>query len=364
MKKSLLFITILLLSAFAANAQKISKPTLTPAPDTDERKAEIREGIELHDAKRYDDAVTKYKSVLAENPDSILAIYELALTYYTKGDQKNAMETAVRGSKYISDELPLFYGIIASVLDDLKKPDEALKIYKDALKILDDDPKFTKHIADVHFNMGITYFRMRKALEARNELKKSVEMDYSRVSSHYVLSEIFYASQYKVPALTAALRFATLEFNTARSQRAAATILVILGPAQKNEKGNIVINMNLDAPKDEGDFGMYDLLLGTLGALDDKDKKDEKPKTEAEQFIDSLSSTIGFLSEDKGLKKTFIGKQYIPFLAALKTAGHLETLAYVVRWQSGVGDKETTDWIEAHKEEIIKMNDWSKKYQP
>lgn len=364
MKKSLLFLIIFLLSTFAASAQKISKPTLTPAPDTDERKAEIREGIELHDAKRYDDAITKYKSVLAENPDSVITIYELAMTYYTKGDQKNAMETAVRGSKYKSDSLPLFYGIIASVLDDLNKPDEALVIYKDALKILDGDPEFRDHLAGLHFNMGITYVRMKKGSEARGELKTSVEMGYSSPSAHYVLSEVFYASQYKVPALTAALKFSTLEFNSARSQRAAAVVMLILGPPQKNEKGDIVINMNLDAPKDEGDFAMYDLLLGTLGALDDKDKKDEKSKTAAEQFIDSLSSTIGFLSEDKGLKKTFIGKQYIPFLAALKTAGHLETLAHVVRWQSGAADKETMDWIETHKADIIRMNDWSKKYQP
>lgn len=362
MKKSLLFVAILMLSVLGANAQKISKPTLTPAPDTDERKAEIREGVDLHDAKRYDEAIAKYKAVLAENPDSVTTIYELAMTYYTKGDKKNAMETAVLGAKYKSDSLPLFYGIIASVLDDLNKPDEALVIYKDALKILDGDPEFRDHIAGLHFNMGVTYARMNRDADARGELKKAVEMDYPSPSAHYLLSEIFYASQYKVPALTAALRFATLEFNTVRSQRAAAIVMLVLGPAERNEKGDIVINMNLDAPKDEGDFGMYDLLLGTLGTINDE--KDKAPKAEAQKFIDTLSSAIGLLGDDKGLRKTFTGKEYVPFLVALKNAGHLEALAHVIRWQSGAGDTDTTDWIKAHEDAIIKMHQWSKTYKP
>lgn len=353
---------ILILSSFAANAQKISKPTLDPAPDTDERKAEIYEGVKLHDAKRYDEAVAKYKSVLAENPDSVTAIYELAMTYYTKGDQRNAMETAVRGSRYKSDSLPLFYGIMASILDDLKKPEEALIIYKDALKILDGDPEFRAHIAGLHFNMGVTYARMKRSADARSELKKAIELDYPSPSAHYVLAEVFYASQYKVPALTAALRFATLEFNTGRSQRAAAIVMLVMSPSEKSEKGDIVINLNLDAPKDEGDFGMYDLLLGTLGMVEDK--KDETPKTDAQKFIGSLSSAISLLGDDKGIRKTFTGKEYVPFLVALKNAGHLEALAHVIRLQSGAGDNETTEWIKAHEDAIIKMHQWAKTYKP
>ncbi len=72
----------------------------------------------------------------------------------------------------------MFYGIIANVLDDLKKPDQALKIYGDALNILDNDPKFAREIADLHFNMGITYFRLEKTAEARKEVKTAIELDY------------------------------------------------------------------------------------------------------------------------------------------------------------------------------------------
>lgn len=360
--KNLLFALILCLAALAVNAQKISKPTLTPVPETAEQTAAIREGIDLHDAKNFDAAIVKYNSVLAENPDSTLALYELAMTYYTKGDLQNAMETSVRGSKYKADTLPLFYGIMANILDDLEKPEEALKIYKDALKILDGDPKFIRHIAEIHFNMGITYFRMNKLLEARNEAKKAIELDYSAHSAHYILSELYYGSQYKVPALAAALRFSTIELNTTRSKRTSAIVMLVLAPAKKSEDGSINIFMNLNAPKDEGDYGMYELLLGTLGVIDKDKEKGEKPKTEAERFQDSLSTFIGLLGGDKKLKETFVGKQYVPFLIDLKAAGHLEALANLIRFQSGVGGEESKQWITANIAKISAMNKWAKEY--
>ena len=55
---------------------------------------------------------------------------------------------------------------------------------------------------------------------------------------------------------------------SSRTQQAAAIIRDVLKPAPKDPKtGNTQIFLSLDAPKDEGDFGMYDLMLGTLGAM-------------------------------------------------------------------------------------------------
>jgi tetratricopeptide (TPR) repeat protein len=252
--------------------------------------------------------------------------------------------------------------MMANILDDLKKPDEALKIYNDALKILDGDPKYIRHIAELHFNMGITYFRMNKLLEARNETKKAIELDYSRTSAHYILSELYYGSGYKVPALAAAIRFATLELNTERSKRASAIVMLVLAPAKRGEDGNIQIFLNLDAPKDEGDYGMYDLLLGTMGVVG-KDN-DSKPKTETEQLKDSLSTFISLLSQDKKITKTFVGKQYTGFLADLKAAGHLETLANLIRFQSGVGGDESKQWLTSNISKVTAMNKWAKDYRP
>jgi hypothetical protein len=68
---------ITLLFAATITAQKIEKPKLSPQPPTPAQSELINEGIALHDARRFDEAIKKYEMVLRENPDCTLALYEL-----------------------------------------------------------------------------------------------------------------------------------------------------------------------------------------------------------------------------------------------------------------------------------------------
>jgi tetratricopeptide (TPR) repeat protein len=353
----------LLAAVFAVSiaAQSIQKPTLTPKPNTPEQEATIREGISLHDKKDFAGAIAKYKQVLAENPDSTLTLYELALTQYAKGDKADSLETALKGSKYHSNELPLFYGMIANVVDDAGKPDEAIKIYRDAGKILKDEKDSDRHLSSIHFNLGVTYTRQKKYVEAREELKKSIEYNPQYASPHFVLGEVYSVSKYKVPAMLAAVRFVSLEYNTQRTVRSSAIVVGGLDSAKKDEKtGSINIFMDLSAPKDEGDFGMYDLLLPTLMTV--KDEKDGS-KSKGELFAESFETFVSLLSEDKKLKSTFVGKVYIPYLVELKKAGHAKTLSYLVLRQAG-GNDEATKWTELNGDKIVALINWAKNYAP
>jgi tetratricopeptide (TPR) repeat protein len=363
MQKFLPLAAIFVFLSAIALGQKIEKPTLIPKPATDEQTALIRQGIALHDKKDFDGAIAKYKAVLIENPDCTPALYELSISYFLKGDKTNAIETAVKGSKYRSDELPLFYGTIASVIDDIGKPEEAVKIFRDAIKIIKDDKDFVKHLASLYFNLGVTYTRQKKYVEARTELKRAVELDYAYASPHFVLSQVFFSSKYKIPAILASARFVTLEYNTQRTARSATLIAGSIDGAQKDPKtGNIVVNLDFFAPTDEGEFGMYDLMLGTLMVIDDE-KGGNKNKSKGERFADAVDSLIGMLSEDKKLKSTFVGKQYIPFLDSMKKAGHTTAFSYLVLRQAG-GNAEADKWTELNADKIVALINWSKAYSP
>jgi len=175
-----------------------------------------------------------------------------------------------------------------------------------------------------------------------------------------VLSQIYAGTGYKIPGFLAAARFLGLEQNTRRTQRAAQTILTILKPAPKDEKtGNINIFMDLNAPKDEGDFGFMELILGTVTTVRGDD---DKNKTDNEMFVDGVGTVIAILSENKDLRKSFVGKKYIPYVEALKNAGHQQALAYVVLQQGG--NKDAEKWLSANQEKVSAYFDWARAYNP
>jgi tetratricopeptide (TPR) repeat protein len=348
-----------LFSLSIAAQEKLSKPTLTPVEPTEAQRVVIEEGIALHDAKKYPEAIKKYQQVLKENPDCVLALYELALSFYANKDHEFALATAFKGTRYKGKELPLFYGIIANVWDDTGKPEDAIKLYQDGIKMLKDEKDFDNHISSLYYNLGVTYTRQKKFPEARESLKNAVEYNFGYASPNYMLAEIYNGTKYKVPALLAAARLISLELNSQRTGRSVEIFLGILKSAKANEKGEINIFLDMNAPKDEGDFGMYELLLGTLTTV--KSEKD-KNKTEEEVFADAFDSMIALLSEDKKLQKTFVGRNYIPFLTEMKKNGYSKIFAYLVLQQDG--NKTAEKWLLDNAKKGMEFLDWAKAYKP
>ena len=358
-KYTFLSLVFCLFLSLSVSAQKIGKPTLVPTVATAEQKQLINDGIRLHDQKRYDEAIKKYEQVLKENPNNDEALYEMALSYYNKKDMAKASEMAYKLIQYKSNIGVLGFGLIANVLDDSGKPKEALEIYQKAIKQLKGDAEFQSHLASLYYNLGITYFRQKQYNEAREASKTAVDLNFSYPSANYLLAVIYQGTKYKVPALLAAARLISLEVNTQRTKQSVDIFLSILNGAQKNDKtGNINIFLDMNAPKDEGDFGMYDLLLGTLTTV--KDEKD-KNKTENEIFAEAVDTMISLLAEDKKLKSTFVGKTYIPFMTEMKKQGYSKTFAYLVLQQSG--NKEALKWLVENEQQNVNFIKWARNYQ-
>ena len=368
MKKYSGLFVLLVLFCVSVSAQKITQPTLTPSEPTASQTALIQEGVKLHDAGRYDEAIQKYDQVLKENPDCTMALYEKALSYYQKKDFAKFTDVATQGIKYKSNELPQFYEMIGSLLDDLGKPQEAIQLYKDAIKILEDKSEYRRSVASIYYNLGVTYMREKQYKEAREVLKKSVESNFAYPSPNYLLAVIFNGTSYKIPAIFAAARLITLEIQTQRSQNAAKIFLeAIKGNATKSANGDTNIILNLGAPTDEGDFGAAGLLLSISDVADNaKEKngaeKNKKPQTEEEKFVDKIDSLISFVGADKEIKKTFVGRTYAPFMLELKARGYLKIFGYLVLQQSG--NQTAEKWLIENSEKTVEFINWARTYQP
>lgn len=360
MKKYLVLPLIIGLFCLVVTAQNISKPTLISSPPTADQQTLINQGTVLHDTKKYDEAIAIYQKILEENPDCTAAMYEMSISYSASGDTLKAIETATKGTKYRSSELPLFYILIANTWDEKGNPKKAIDIYQETIKILNGEKDNQSALASVYYNLGVTYTSQKQYKEARDSFKKAVEYNFSYPSPNYLLAEVFYGTKYKIPAMLAAARLISLEINTPRAKRSVAIFLDVLKAAKKDEKtGKINIFLDLNAPKDEGDFGMYDLLLGTLTTVK---SDDDKNKSEEEIFAEAFDTMIALLSEDKKLPATFVGKHYVPFLVEMKNNGYSKIFAYLILQQDG--NKITEKWLLDNSKKTIEFLAWAKEYKP
>lgn len=351
---------ILLLLSLTATAQTISTPTKTSTEPSPAQLEMIREGIQLHDAGKYDEAIHRYQLVLKDNPNCTLALYELAFSLIDKGEKDLALEIAQTGISFQSRELPSFYILIANITDDRGNPTRAIYLYNEAIRILLEEKTDTKALGSVYFNLGVTYSRLNRYRDSREAFKQAVHSDYGYPSPNFLLSESYMAAGYKIPALLAAMRFATMEFGTPRSQRAAELAITMLKPTERNhQSGGNSIKADINGPKDEGEFAAYEKKLGGLTAfVSEKDTG----KTNEEKFAEGVDELIVMIGGDSKIRDTFVGRKYIPFLVEARRLGYSRFLAYILLSQSG--NENATRFLLANKLQTDAFIEWAYTYRP
>ena len=125
------------------------------------------------------------------------------------------------------------------------------------------------------------------------------------------------------------MRFLAIEPNSRRSTGGFALFseLVNGGAKQGKNPNETTIFMDLNAKKDEGDFGSIDLVLGLSGAARKTDEN--KNKTEMELLVGQLSTLLAIIDEQapRGDKSKFTWRYYIPFFVELKRRASWNRLA-------------------------------------
>lgn len=362
MKKSLLFaLPLFLLCCLSVSAQKLPKPTLTPTEPMAEQKLLIQAGARLHDQGEYTQAIKNYDRVLQENPTCVMAIYEKTLSLYYAKDYIKMVAAALEGLKYKSDEIPLFYGLIANAYDDQGSPEKAVELYKQGIKMLGEDTAFKPYLASLYYNLGVTNFGQKQYKEARENLKKAVPLNFAYASPHSLLSIVFYQGNYKIPAFLAASRLLSLEINTKRSQSAAQIIKSVMqgGVSQGKNPDEINIGVDFNSPKDEGDFDSLNLMLGIskagTGIIAERTEQSEE-----ERFAGQIDSIVGFLEKESNIKSTFVGQNYVPFVVEMKRRGFIKPFAYLVLYHAG--NDEARKWLSDNNQKAAEFLAWAKTY--
>lgn len=358
MRILLLSFAALVLFAPTAAARQLDPPKLTPVATIEPHRRLIREGVALHDRGDFDGAIRKYEEVLSENPHDVAALYELSFALFRKQDYRRCLEVATRGARYQSDLLDEFYVSAGNSLDHLGEPKRAVEVYKAGLKLAPGEVM-------LHYNLAITYLNLGKTDEARKSLKAAAAADPSHATTQLALATVFFNNGYRTPALLAAARFLAIEPQTTRSDAALKIMHDVLGGGvtQGSNPNEINIFVNMNAKKDEGDFGSIDLMLGLSKAVEAADKEKNKGKSEAELFVEQVDSIIAVIAEGEDAKrqKTFVYQYYVPYFAEMKQKGLVEPFVYYTQQRGGLPG--VREWLDTHQGRVMQFLTWSKNYR-
>jgi tetratricopeptide (TPR) repeat protein len=334
-------------------------PTRVPAVTTPEQESVLRAGIELHDKGQYDQAIAKYREVLAGSPTNVTAMFEMAYSYLAKRDYDNGYETARKGAEFTSDLLPLFYDLMASSLDSRGKPAEAVAMYRKGIALVPD-------ASQLYYNMAVTYREsLNKPDDARMALEKAAAIEPMHPGVQLLLGQVFQSSGYPTPAFLALSTFLVLD--PAGSQALSGYGLwraVLKGGVDPIPDGPAGSPMRMAEPPkaartDEGDFTALDAQLVSSHSVFMRKLDGGTPEIEA--LIGQVDQLLGALPRPAGpAERSFVNTHYVPFFVALKQQNFVEPFVY---WASqrapvpGVGD-----WLKANEPRVRAFLDWASKY--
>ncbi|MGC4042077.1 MAG: tetratricopeptide repeat protein [Flavobacterium sp.] len=144
----------------------------------------IKNGVKLHDDKKFEEALKEYDKVDELDPEYPDAQYEKAMTLFNLDKKDLLYEHFEKLSKDgTMKKLPSLYTLYGSFLSDEKKYDESEKVFLEGAKII---PNSTNHL----YNMAILYYRQEKVQKCIDLLEKIVASNPNAASAHYLLGVI------------------------------------------------------------------------------------------------------------------------------------------------------------------------------
>ncbi|OAV44509.1 tetratricopeptide repeat protein [Lewinella sp. 4G2] len=329
------FFTLLILFTSAAATAQISADSL------------IQQGIDLHDAGNYAAAIKKYEAAAKLQPDNQLINYEIALSYSTDHQHKQAIKYADKILKADQEYRLNAYLVKANSLDDLGKTKKATKTYEEALERLGEDYL-------LRFNLGLAQFRAgdREAAEANFIL--AIDDNFSHASSHFLLATIHADKGSRAQTAMAAYFFLLLEPESPRSEQGRSLLVnALAGGINKQEDG---IQLNISTGSLAGGFAALDLILAMkqakLKGMEELDGGEDQ--TDLERFVNTSTFLFESLEDEDGNGNIWYDF-YAPFFGGVFANGHSEALIYFTLQG---GNEDAAKWLEEHPEELEAFTKW------
>lgn len=206
-------LTTLLLTLFLLTG------TTTVFAQSNEQKAqeEGKQAITLEDQGKFDDAIKLLEDAQKLDPNSLTYPYELAYSYYSKGDYKKAVSYLEPLTTH-PQTINRVFQLLGNSYDILGESDKALATYAEGLK------RFPAS-GNLYLEQGNVYWNKKDYGKALGFYEQGIKADPAFPSNYYRASRIYCASDEAIWGMFYGEIFMNLERNTKRTSEISKLLL-------------------------------------------------------------------------------------------------------------------------------------------
>jgi antitoxin component YwqK of YwqJK toxin-antitoxin module/tetratricopeptide (TPR) repeat protein len=315
----------------------LSQAQTTTAPTLPDAKKLIKEGVELHDAEKYDEAVARYRLVTPGDSSYALAQAELALSLVAAKKYEDGLAAARRSLAGDAFQ-PTLYSTMGSAYEELKQADQAGKAYADGLKLF-------PYSYNLLLNKAATELNMNQLAAALATLQRCVELQPGRPSGHRLLGLAAARQGQTTHAMLSWLMYLAIEPSGGYSQ----SMLINLERMAQNvpvlEPKDMLTPVSPNAAFEE-----LDQLITSKVALDAGYVSKVKFKA---AIVKQLQLIVEKYPDAADPATDFWARAYGPAIKALRQGDNLTTFTYLIL--SSADDKSAQQWVKGNKSKLEKL---------
>lgn len=315
----------------------------------------IEEGIRLHDAGRYSDAIDKYNEALHIDKDNYVALAEKAMTLDILGKYDDAIEICQHILKlYSRSDNSGIYVTYGNALDHAGKPGLALQIYDEGIRKNPD----SYHL---YFNKGITLANQEDIQGARKEFQKATLLYPNHSSSYYALAIV--EEKNRIPSILAACRYLTLDNKT---RRATETLFLILDQLKKerSQEADTIADKNVIEQLEKerkSSFTAIDLVLSSRIVSQNLTKFTASESERLKEMLEVVFSSLAQeLSKEKKNSNDYYWVFLAPYFVKMYQQKYVEVFANIAL--ATKNNREALHYIQKNSEKVDAFYKWSEDY--
>ncbi len=291
----------------------------------------LQQGSQLHEDKKYKQAIELYKQISRSDTNYSDALYELGYSYYADSQMAAAHESALKGMKLFPDDYTKFALLDGNILDDMNRAADALALYGEGLKR-------NPHSELLYFNKAVLLLKDKQNTEAKNSLAQCLLINPYYSSAHYLLGNTWYDEGNLVAAMLAYKTYLLIapggKYNTAAIQKLNNIA---------NVTDEVLANAKKYKPGKEDNFDLQQQILISKISHDRKYKLKAELEDVIVRQIQVVDEKLEYNRNDKG----FCMQYYVPLYAQIFKEDQFEPMIFTMF--SGLDLKSVKSWNSGNK---------------